>query len=159
MSDKDPLHDYLRDHQAGAMAGSDLAKRMARHASGTPLSEIAAEIEADRQTLREVMSAVDSTPARAKPLFGWLAEKATRVRPGRRGSAGPSRADLLELEALIAGVSGKLQLWRALGEIAATEPRLRGFDFVALSRRAEDQRRRLEEQHAAVAREALRQGP
>jgi hypothetical protein len=155
MPDKDPLHDYLRDHQAGAMAGLDLAKRMARQAPGTALSEIAAEIEADRQTLREVMSAVASTPARLKLMFGWLAEKATRV---RGGSGGASRADLLELEALIAGVSGKLQLWRALGEIAATEPRLQGFDFGALSRRAEDQRRRLEELHAAVARDALRQG-
>jgi hypothetical protein len=158
MPDKDPLHDYLRDHQAGAMAGLDLAKRMARQAPGTALSEIAAEIEADRQTLREVMSAVDSTPARLKIMVGWLAEKATRVRPGGRRSARPSRAELLELEALIAGVSGKLQLWRALDEVAATEPRLRGFDFAALGRRAEDQRRRLEELHAAVAGDALRQG-
>jgi hypothetical protein len=139
------------------MAGLDLAKRMARQAPGTDLSEIAAEIEADRETLREVMSAVDSPPARLKLMVGWLAEKATRVRLLGRGSGGPSRADVLELEGLIAGVSGKLQLWRALGELAPTEPRLRGFDFAALSRRAEDQRRRLEELHAAVARAALRQ--
>jgi hypothetical protein len=103
------------------------------------------------------MSAVDSPPARLKLMVGWLAEKATRVRPGG-GSGGASRAELLELEALIAGVSGKLQLWRALDEVAATEPRLRGFDFAALGRRAEDQRRRLEELHAAVAGDALRQG-
>ena len=156
MLDKDPLRNYLRDHFAGATAGVDLAKRMARHAPGGALSEIATEIEADRQTLHEVMSALDSAPAPLKTAIGWIAEKATRVRLASRGSTGPSRADLLELEALIAGVSGKLQLWRGLGEVAATEPRLRRFDFAALSRRAEDQRRRLEELHAAVAREALR---
>jgi hypothetical protein len=66
-----------------------------------------------------------------------------------------SARDLLELEALIAGVSGKLQLWRGLGEIASTQPRLRGFDFAGLSRRAEDQRRRLEGLHAPAARDAL----
>src|SRR5687768_16274754 len=99
MGDKDPLRDYLRDHFAGATAGLDLAKRMARHAPDGPLSEIAAEIEADRQTLRGVMSALESAPAPLKTMVGWIVEKATRVSLVARVSGRPSRRELLELEA------------------------------------------------------------
>jgi hypothetical protein len=53
------------------------------------------------------------------------------------------------------GVSGKLQLWRALAEIASADRRLEHFDFAALGRRAEEQRRRLEELHERTARQAL----
>ena len=57
-------------------------------------------------------------------------------------------SDVLELEGLIIGVSGKLQLWRGLALIAPRDGRLEQFDFERLAQRAADQRRRLEELHA-----------
>ena len=48
-----------------------------------------------------------------------------------------------------------LQLWRALDAVAPADSRLERFDFTALGRRAEEQRRRLEELHERAARKAL----
>ena len=155
MPDREPLHIYLRDHFAGATAGLDLARRMARNAPGEPLSEIAAQIELDRRTLREVMSALELTPAPLKTAIGWTAEKATRLRLKDRAFGRASPRDVLELETLIAGVSGKLQLWRGLAELASVDKRLREFDFAGLGGRAEEQRRRLEELHELAVRDSL----
>ncbi len=155
MSDHDLLDIYLRDHFAGATAGLDLAERMSKGAPGGPLSEIAAEVESDRRILRDLMSSLNLRPSLLKTAIGWFGEKAARIKLNDRVLGRPPLGSLLELEVLIAGVSGKLQLWRALAEIASGDPRLERFDFVALGRRAEAQRRRLEELHALAAREAL----
>ena len=155
MSDQDLLDIYLRDHFAGATAGRDLAKRMSRESPGGPLSEIADEIESDRQTLRNVMSSLDLRPSLLKTVIGWFGEKAARLKLNDRVFRRSPLSGVLELEMLIAGVSGKLQLWRALAEIASADPRLAPFDFAALGRRAEEQRRRLEELHGRAARKAL----
>jgi hypothetical protein len=40
---------------------------------------------------------------------------------------------LLEVDALLAGLSGKQALWQMLGRVSASEPRLTEFDFDALS--------------------------
>jgi hypothetical protein len=155
MRDTHPLHVYVRDHFAGATAGLELAKRMARHTGKGTLPAIADEIESDRETLREVLVALDLRPAAVKTTLGWLAEKASRVPLRDRMTGHPESSAVLELETLIAGVSGKLQLWRALADVASSDPRLRQFDFVELERRAEGQRSRLEELHSRAAREAL----
>jgi hypothetical protein len=149
------MQTYLRDHFAGATAGLELANRMARSAPRGPLPAIAAEIESDRQTLREVLVALDLRPSALKTALGWLAEKAGRVPLSARITAPRQTRALLELETLTAGVTGKLQLWRALADVASTESRLRQFDFAELARRAEGQRSRLEELHAHLVREAL----
>ena len=127
---------------------------MAGNSPDGTLSEIAAEIESDRQTLSELMAAMDLSPSLLKTVTGWLGEKAARVKLGgvsRRSSLG----GLLELEVLIAGVSGKLQLWRALSAINAADSRLGRFDFTRLAQRAEEQRRRLEELQERAAPKAL----
>jgi hypothetical protein len=155
MSDRDLLDIYLRDHFAGATAGLDLAKRMSRNSPSGTLSEIAAEIESDRQALRDLMSALDLRPSMLKTAIAWLGEKAARVKLNGRVFGRSPLSDLLELEVLITGVSGKLQLWRGLAEIAAADRRLGQFDFAALARRAEGQRQRLEELHGRAAHKAL----
>ncbi len=154
MLDGDVLDVYLSDHLAGATAGLSLAKRMSRASPAGPLSEIAAEIESDRQALRGLMAALNLRPSLLKTVMGWFGEKAGRVKLNRLFDRSPL-SNLLELELLIAGVSGKLQLWRALAETASADLRLEQFDFTALGRRAEDQRRRLEELHERAARKAL----
>jgi hypothetical protein len=127
---------------------------MAGDSRNVAMSEIAAEIESDRETLRELMAAMDLTPSLLKTVTGSLGEKAARIKLGgvsRRSSLG----GLLELEVLITGVSGKLQLWRALSAVDTADSRLGRFDFTRLAQRAEVQRRRLEELHERAALNAL----
>ena len=52
---------------------------------------------------------------------------------------------MVEVEALITGVTGKLSLWRALLQVAPSEPRLDAAQLTELAQRAEDQLSRLHE--------------
>lgn len=157
MGDQQRLLDiYLGDHLAGATAGVDLARRMAdQHPLGTAICPIAAEIDADRRTLNEVMASVGAEPSLLKVALGWIAEKGGRLKLNGRLFVRSPLSGVLELEGLIVGVSGKLQLWRALGDVAQHDSRLSGFDFAALGARAEDQRQRLEELHEEAVSAAL----
>jgi hypothetical protein len=153
--DRDLLSIYLSDHFAGAQAGLELAKRIRGANEGTSfagaLAELTGEIDSDRETLLEVMSAVDVKPVAVKQLVAWSSEKLGRLKLNGqlRGYSPLSR--VLELEGLLIGVSGKLQLWRALEVVARSDSRLRGFDFEELARRAESQRRKLELLHGEAA--------
>jgi hypothetical protein len=53
------------------------------------------------------------------------------------------------------GVSGKLELWRTLRALADTEPRLDPVELDGLVRRAEDQRKRLEDLRLTTSVEVL----
>jgi hypothetical protein len=158
MPDQGLLDVYLSDHLAGAAAGLELARRMADSQGDPDLVRIADEIEADRATLRDVMSAVGVSPPRLKVALGWVGEKAGRLKLNDRFFGRSPLSSVIELESLIAGVSGKLQLWRALATIAPGDGRLARFEFEQLASRAEDQRRRLEDLHRKAVRDALGSG-
>ena len=158
MPTQDLLSTYLRDHFAGSTAGLELAKRTAQELPKQAMDEIAAEIEGDRQTLRELMSTLDVSPSTVKVGMGWLGERIGRLKLNQRMFGRSPLSDVVELEGLIVGVSGKLQLWRALNLIAPQDPRLERFDFEQLAQLAEDQRRRLEGLHARAIRRALDDG-
>lgn len=150
---------YLNDHLAGAAAGVRLAKRLHESNEGDatleqPLAEIRAEIEADRTTLEAVMGRLGIRRGRIKPALAAAGEKLGRLKPNGRLSSYSPLSRLIELEALVVGVSGKLQLWRALERSLGAD--LRGFDFTELAARADRQRRLLEELHGAAAASALR---
>ena len=53
------------------------------------------------------------------------------------------------------GVTGKLELWRALQQLADREPRLVPARLTELERQAEDQRLRLERLHGQAAASVL----
>ena len=136
----DQLAIYLADHYAGATFGVELARRVRGENHGTTygdfLARLAAEIEEDRGELEAIMDKLGV--ARRQKLNGHL-----------RGYAPVSR--VLELEGLIAGVSGKLALWRALKEIAPSEPRLDRESLDLLAERARRQLAGLREQHRRAA--------
>jgi hypothetical protein len=149
---------YLNDHLAGAYLGVELARRLRASNAGEPtfaepLARLCAEIEADRTTLEEVMDRNGVRRGHLKPTAAWLAEKLGRLKANGqlRGYSPLSRQ--LELETLYVGVTGKLRLWRALGQTLGDRPG--EADFGALSERAADQLGRLERLHLAAAREAL----
>jgi len=148
---------YLRDHLAGARAGIELARRVRGSNDGTAyageLAGICTEIEQDRDTLIEIADRLGVGRDPVKESSAWVAEKMGRLKLNGRLTGYSPLSRLLELEGLIMGVTGKLELWRSLR--AAGDERLADLDLKKLIGRAEHQRRRLDELHDRAAAEAL----
>jgi hypothetical protein len=86
-----------------------------------------------------------------KLALAWGVERAGRLKLNGSlvGYSPLSRLD--ELEALLAGVNGKLALWETLQRTHGQDARLTGVDLDALLERARSQRRRLHHQHEKAA--------
>ena len=155
----DRLTTYLNDHLAGATAGLDLARRIARdnegNGYGAELAEIAGEIAADRDALQEVMDRLGVGRDQLRLLAAWGVEKARRVLPVPWLLDRRALGRLEELESLILGVTGKLSLWVALGETRAGDPRLADVDFGELAERARSQLDRIGALRTRAAAETL----
>ena len=154
----DNLTTYLNDHLAGATAGLELVEALRDQHADEPLGRFAAqlssEIEADRHTLEELAERVGPGGSPLKEAGAWLAEKVSRLKLGRpaAGELGTFEA----LEALALGILGKKALWDALEAAASQDPRLSGLKFGELSRRAQAQHARVEDERLTTARTALR---
>jgi hypothetical protein len=136
---------YLNDHFAGSVVGLELARR-ARDSNpdgelGRALTEVCAEIEADRETLTELMDRLGVGRSPVKPAGAWVGEKLGRLKLNGRLRGYSPLSRVVELEGLCTGIAGKQMLWRSLERSLDTVP---GFDFEALAERAAAQRERLE---------------
>jgi hypothetical protein len=155
----DRLAVYLQDHLAGAVLGTELARRVARENRGSEfgpgLDALASAIDEDRHTLERVLATAGVSRPQVKRAFAWTLEKAGRLKLNGqlRGYSPLSR--LLELEGLAAGITAKRSLWVSLGELAATDSRLAGFDFGALVARADAQLAEVERQRRRAVPPAL----
>ncbi len=145
------LQTYLRDHYAGATGGHSLAARMARvstdPADAEGLERLAAQISEEREELKGIMERLGTAPSRVKQLGAWAGEKAGRA---KLRTASPE-GRVLQFEGMMMGVTGKLQLWRLLGQKAGSDSRLDAAQIARLERQAEEQRALLEELHARAA--------
>ncbi len=161
MADK-PMEIYLNDHLGGAMLGSDLAEQIRDQSEGTPLGEvmtgIAADIEEDRETLLELMEALDVSRNPVKQVTGWVAEKASRVKFSGASSGEPDHGTFMALESLRLGVAGKKCLWLALKQVRDRYPELANVDLDRLIERASGQEAELERERITAGAEALRPG-
>jgi len=132
---------YLNDHLAGAVLGSELTRRVARENRGNPLGEflvqLLAEILEDKRTLARVLEATGVRRSPIKPRVAWALEKIGRLKLNGRIRSYSPLSRLLELEGLTAGIAAKRSLWQSLALVG--DPRLAGFDFAALTLRAEAQ--------------------
>jgi hypothetical protein len=137
---------YLRDHYAGSAGGLALARRAARNADDPERAAmwngLADEIEDDRASLAGLMSSLPTGRPHLKILGARLGELAGRLKLNGGLARRTRLGQLVELEAMYLGVTGKLELWRLLASIS--ESRFDGFDFGSLITRAESQRDRLE---------------
>jgi hypothetical protein len=161
MSDKH-LSIYLTDHLAGATAGVALARRAAKHSDGTPagrrLAQVAHEIEADRETLQELISELGMRRSAPKNASSWLIERLSRLKPNGRAHGDMALQRLHELESLSLGIAGKLALWEALAAAPEAAAAAR-IDLDELAERARSQRERVEIERLALARVALPLSP
>ncbi|WP_411103149.1 hypothetical protein [Streptomyces sp. cmx-4-9] len=134
---------YLNDHLAAAGSGVALARRMARAHQDTPaaprFTELAREVSEDRDSLREVMTALDIPAHWSRAALGRLAEKAGRLKLNGRLVARSPLSDVLELEAMRLGIEGKGALWRSLQVLAESDARLDRTAMARLCDRAEQQ--------------------
>jgi len=164
------LGHYLNDHLAGAVAGCDLAEQIEAGQAGTPLgesmTELVADIKADRATLETLMEQLGVDKSRLKQTGGWVAEKVTRVRFSDTVTGSEALSRLMQLEMLCIGVEGKRALWRALQAVAGSEGGALGagsqqsgiLDLDGLVNRAQDQIDRLESHRLTAAIDAFGAG-
>jgi hypothetical protein len=153
----DYLGTYLNDHLAGSTVGRELSKRAAGENSGTPMGDflerLHKEIVEDRETLLEVMGALDVGEDHVKTVAARVGERIGRLKPNGNLLSYSPLSRVVELEGLALGVQGKASMWRALGLVE--DARLEPFDFAALERRAQRQRKALEQHRLDAARIAF----
>ena len=112
-------------------------------------------MEADRHTLKALMDRLEVGESRMRKAAGWLGEKVTELKLRLDDPAGGALRLLESMEALSLGIEGKRSLWRALAAAAEDAPALQGVDYEGLTRRAEEQRLRVEALRLEAARRAL----
>ena len=148
----DPLATYIHDHLAGAASAIDIVTRLRDEHDGDRLSTFAgdllADIEEDREILRELADRTGVRQNLAKESGAWFAAKASKLKMGR--STAGDFGSMQALEVLGLGIQGKISLWQTLAEIARTDPRLNGYDYRKLGRRAENQFREIERWRMAL---------
>ncbi|GAB3886817.1 hypothetical protein GCM10029964_051730 [Kibdelosporangium lantanae] len=150
---------YLNDHLAGAVAGTDLARRLAATendwAGGDVLRRLADEIAADCRSLRDIMAALDVPVRRYKVVAGWAAEKVGRLKFNGRLLRRSVSSRVVELEVMRLGVEGKAAGWRTLRARAAVDSRLDAGRIDELIDRARGQIEVLEELRVRAAVDAF----
>ncbi len=151
------LATYLNDHLAGAAIAIQHLEDLEATAEdiAPALAELRAEIEEDRNKLRELMRELGVAESATRKASAWIAEKGARLKMRADDkSSGPLRR-LESLEAVALGIHGKLALWQALSAAAVAAPALRGVDYDDLAARASDQRARVEALRLDAARASL----
>jgi hypothetical protein len=156
----EPLATYLHDHLAGSNFAIDLLESLRDRYAGQSLGQFAsnllAEIQQDRNTLKQIADRVGKGTPDLKEAAAWLAEKASRLKLSHDhpNALGTFQA----LETLALGILGKLALWRALTLIADIDDRLSDLNLPELIRRAEAQHAAVEEHRLLLAPAALTAG-
>ena len=159
MAQNEALDAYLNDHLAGAAAAVELVERIGDNNPGTALAahlaDLGKAIEADRDTLEQLMERLAVTPSRPKQVAGKVLETLSRFRLNERITGSTDVTRLMEIETLSLGIEGKLALWRSLEQVTGSLPELGALDLGALVARAVDQRSGLEPFRLEAAAEAL----
>jgi hypothetical protein len=138
---RDALAIYLKDHHAAGSAGARLAARVAANVSADvdardELPRVASDVEQDLQTLTAIMLAENVQPNAIKDTLAKCFELVARLKPNGRLTGRARLSDVIELETLVVGITGKAALWKSLAQRGTST----GTDFDALLARAEQQR-------------------
>ena len=145
------LRGYLQHHWAGAVAGTRLFHRGARTHSdprvAAQVRDLAAEVDADRESLREIMRSVDVEPSRVGALAASAAETVGRLKPNGSLLRRTPLTDVVKVEALRGAVNAKRAGWQVLQVIAEEERRLDHDLLTALEERADKQLLTLQRLH------------
>ena len=117
----DALATYLHDHFAGSNFAVELLEFLRDQHAGQRLGDAAAgilaEVEEDRKVLQGIIGRVGNGVPILKEASAWIGEKLSELKL-RQGAFGTFEA----LEGLALGILGKVALWRALADLAETDP-------------------------------------
>ena len=143
---------YLRDHHAAGVAGTRLARRIARAPSATgDLRQVALEVEQDLVELEAIMRRHGVQADPAKDALARIGERLGRLKPNGRLRERSPLSDLLELETLLVGITGKRALWLSLGASSSAPSE----DVDRLVARADSQRTIVEDARLQAVRRAF----
>ncbi|MCU1537715.1 MAG: hypothetical protein JWP82_2066 [Humibacillus sp.] len=149
------LRTYLRDHDAGALAGSRrLASAAQAHrdpAARLELGRLHAETEEDRRSLAEVMRRLGVPGDPFKRLALSAGEQLGRLKPNGFLTQRSPLTDVVELEAMAMAVTGRLRLWETLDALGPDVTATGHDELAALQARATDQAERLQRLHTSAA--------
>lgn len=149
----------MNDHLAGAIAGTELARRLVRTegewAGNGRLERLAEEIAADRDTLREIMATLNQPERPFVVQLGWGLEKLARLKRNGRTVRRSPLSRIIELESMRLAVEGKIAGWRALRARAAVDPRLDANRLDELISNGRSQVTRLERLRARAVAESF----
>ena len=146
---------YLRDHHAAGVAGTRLARRIAKApATTSDLAEVALEIHQDLAALEAIMRNLGVERDGMKDAVARIGERLGRVKPNGRLRGRSPLSDLEELETLLVGITGKRALWLSLRASSAA-PR---ESLDRLVERAERQRTAVEEARLQAVRRVFGSG-
>jgi hypothetical protein len=152
------LHTYLNDHLAGSISAVELLdyliERHEQDRFGKFFRDLRNDIQADQDTLRDLIRKLNAEESSVRKAGAWIAEKLGRVKiagAGVRDNYGLLQA----LEGLELGITGKKLLWRSLAKIASSITELQGTDFAGLEKRAQEQIDRVEAERLLTAQAAL----
>jgi hypothetical protein len=146
---------YLQDHHAAGVAGARLARRVASTVSSddstVDLPRVAEEIAEDLSSLESIMRGLGTKPNAMKDAMARAGERLGRLKPNGRLRQRSPLSDVLELETLLVGITGKQALWVSLrrADVLPSEQ----LDRLAL--RAEGQKRTVESARETAARRAF----
>jgi hypothetical protein len=148
---------YLQDHHAAGVAGARVAKRAAlaiEHRADGHLTRVASEISQDLIALEGFMRQLGVGPDRVKDTFSRIAERLGRSKLNGRLLRRSPLSDLLELETLVVGITGKQALWVSLREVLPAQTE----ELDQLLKRAAQQKRLVENARVEAAKRSLRTG-
>ncbi len=133
-----------------------MAKRAAlaidRSGHDGDLTHVASEIRQDLVALEGIMRQLGVEPDRVKDTFSRIAERVSRSKLNGRLLRRSPLSDLLELETLVVGITGKQALWVTLREVLPAQIE----ELDQLLERAEEQKRLVEKARVEAAKRSLR---
>ena len=155
----DALATYLNDHLAGAVIALELLDQLQSERAETPdapiLTTLRGEIEADRDTLAQLMDRLQIEVSKPRQATAWLTEKLGELKLRIDDPHQGALRRLEALETISLGIEGKRALAHTLGTAAGVASGLAGFDAARMARRAEEQRDVVEPLRLQAAREAF----
>jgi hypothetical protein len=155
------LSTYLNDHLAGSVGALELLDRLIKtyeeETLGRFFEDLRNEIEADQETLKELIQKLGEAESTVRKAGAWIVEKLSRAKIQLSEEQEGEFGLFLALEGLALGITGKQSLWRALAAASETVPQLSRLDYAGLEQRAEEQRDRVEKKRLEVAREVFKE--
>lgn len=143
MADTSTLDAYLNDHRAGATGALHLIRRMQdTDDPATPtafLEQLGDRVEADLETLEDVMTRLDIDHDATRAAAGWIGEHLSRLRLSPVLTGSQHLTHVLELETISMGIQGKVMLWQSLRHAVGGDSRLLDLDFAELIERGRAQ--------------------